>query len=193
MQYADASLCISPHCYAQTSESITPPSFQGIKYQLHVPDMFIKSNDCLTNVAVATQWIILSDNEWIEFGVTQGGFNDVDRDGIGDVCIADEKVYYAYNYYDDTIMTNQYSEYTILHDFDVGDTLNFEIKRGTQQDNWLLYLHEYSSFPIANFNLFNDAGFAIQSGLEGTLRADQYSSIGVAKFVDSEKLQNEVM
>ena len=131
--------------------------------------MFIQSDDCLTNVAVATQWIILSNNEWIEFGVTQGGFNDVDRDGIGDVCIADEKVYYAYNYYDDTIMTNQYSEYTILHDFDVGDTLNFEIKRGTQQDNWLLYLHEYSSFPIANFNLFNDAGFAIQSGLEGTL------------------------
>ena len=80
-------------------------------------------------------------------------------------------------------MTTLYSEYTILHDFDIGNTLNFEIKRGTQSNNWHLYLKEYSVFPIANFNLFNDAGFEIQSSLEGTLRADQYSSIGVAKYV----------
>ena len=87
-------------------------------------------------------------------------------------------------------MTTQYSEYTISHDFDVGDTLNFEIRRGTQDHNWLLYLHEYSSLPIASFDMFGDKGNDIQSGLEGTLRADQYSSIGVAKFADSEKLQD---
>ncbi len=190
LQYADASLCVSPHCYAQVSQSDVPASYQGIKYQLHVPDMFIKSDDCLTNVAVATQWIILPKNEWIELGVTQGGLQDSDGDGTGDVCISDERVYYGFNYYYMMEMTTQYSEYTISHDFDVGDTLNFEIRRGTQDHNWLLYLHEYSSLPIASFDMFGDKGNDIQSGLEGTLRSDQYSSIGVAKFADSEKLQD---
>ena len=46
-------------------------------------------------------------------------------------------------------------------------------------------------FPISNFVLDN-GGRSIQSGLESTLRADQYSSINIAKFVDSENLQNNV-
>lgn len=127
LNFADASPCISPHCYAQVNQLSATPIFDGIKYQLHVPDMFIKSDDCLTNVAVATQWIILGNGEWIELGVTQGGLQDLDGDGTGDVCIPTERVYYAYNHYNPHSMTTQYNEFTISRGFDVGDVLNFEI------------------------------------------------------------------
>ena len=97
--------------------------------------MFIKSDDCLTNITVATQWIVLGNGEWIELGVTRGGLQDLDGDGTGNVCIPTERVYYAYNNYSPRAMITQYHEFTILRSFDVGDVLNFEIKRGSQARN----------------------------------------------------------
>ena len=168
------------------------PMFEGTKYQLHVPDMFIKSDDCLTNVAVAAQWILLKNGEWLEVGITQGGIHDLDGDGTGNTCIPNESVYYAYSTYDPFFMTTVYQEHTIFQSIDVGDILTFEIKRGPFDKNWQIFWNERSSYPIVSISLGDNEGYAIQSGLESTLRADQYSSIGVSKFVDSKNLQDGV-
>ena len=137
IHYADAEECIFPRCSAQINHPAD--DIKGAKYSLHVPDMFIKSDDCLTNLAVATQWLKMNNNEWIELGVTQGSFDDRNGDGIGNSCITTEQVYYGIKSYDMFLNTNVYREYTFSRNINVGDILTFEIKRGAHDRNWLLY------------------------------------------------------
>ncbi len=126
-QDASAQLaCNDPHCYGL---QIHRQNFvDGLEYDLSAPDLWIDRNAC-TDIAVSTGWLVsVSNDEWVESGVTKGHLENLDGTST---CITQLSTYYAYN----TQFRDRYEYTEILVPngrVDSGDNVDVKIQKNDQ-------------------------------------------------------------
>ena len=201
--YDASALCISPHCYAITTTGTTTigSNYQGLQYNIEIPDLYIDEQACEEMGAVVTGWIYLQqsdlgESQWIENGVTVGW---IDQDG--GYCVTTESAYYAYSLARGQAERVYVEDITDPH----GDTIGIEKRFAIEKNEsglWDLYYGDLAGLgdPIAPspLDFGSDLATGIDIGAEGTISPvnlsimGQYSSIPSTRVTEAQYKNNGV-
>ena len=190
--YDASALCIDPHCYAITTTGTTTigSNYQGLQYNIEIPDLYIDEQACEEMGAVVTGWIYLQqsdlgESQWIENGVTVGW---IDQDG--GYCVTTESAYYAYSLARGQAERVYVEDITDPH----GDTIGIEKRFAIEKNEsglWDLYYGDLAGLgdPIAPspLDFGSDLATGIDIGAEGTISpVSQYSTIPSTRITEAQ-------
>ncbi len=189
--YDASAQCSDPHCYATTTTGITFGSeFQGLRYNIEIPDLYIDEQACEEMGAVVTGWVHLEQSnvqeQWIENGITVGWIDPPDSQGR---CVTIESAYYAYSRAFEEDERIYIEDITDPH----GDTIGIEKRFAIEKNNsgtWNLYYGDRRALgliPPSPLNFEADRVLNIDFGAEGTISpVTQYSTIPSTRITEAQ-------
>ena len=143
---------------------------EAFKYEIVTPDLHVSDSDCaFNNVAVSTHWLRWNSNTWMEAGITAGSFADgPDADNIGDLCLQNPTVYYAYSYLPFGSTERVYQEFN-LGSATVGSTQSFMFEDFDKNNQWEVFAGDLEGFANANIQILDSRPIDYQIGSESTI------------------------